>query len=142
MIDFNAARAAITEVLEAERAREGSPLARVRSICARGADNGPVELPAVVLGQPEVDFDTQPCTDTVTFPIAVAVALDGHNLPATQQELEVLWVSVSQLLRAQIDVPPLALLGHNREVTRAEPGEWDVQGASHPAYVLTLHFYG
>lgn len=133
MIDLAATRAALVDVLTAAELQV--------AIYPRGVD-GALELPAVGIGQPEFEFDTQPCTDTITLPVAVAVAWDASNVEAMQQELEDLVLRVVAVLRAAVDAGPLAQVGHTCVVTSAEPGEWSVQAASYPAYLINLTIYG
>lgn len=108
----------------------------------RGVD-GQVELPAIAFGQPDVEFNTGPCdTDTITLPIAVAVAHDGISEQSTQRTLEDLWMRAAGVLRRHIDGPDLGGIGVVRTMPTAEPGDWTVQGTPHPAYVLTLKIHG
>lgn len=133
MIDLAAARAGIGAAL---RTVDGL------HVYERAVD-GPIELPAAVLGLVETDWDTGPCTtDTTAIPVAVAVAHDGMNEAATQEQLETLWVLAAEAMRSHLEVSPLADVGVARTMPRSMPGSLDVAGQSHPAYVTTIEIHG
>ena len=66
MIDFPAARARLADLA-------GEALGDLATVYPSGI-NSLVSYPAVVIGMPRWEPDTQPCMDTITWPISVVVA--------------------------------------------------------------------
>lgn len=135
MIDFRAARAQLGAVV-----LESVP-AGVTVYPAGTA--GPIALPAVVIGMPRWEADTQPCMDTVTWAITVAVARPGSNDDYVITELDQLWPAVADGVRnAVVDDQTLAGTCKAATVIRAEPTFLTAQGVELPAQTITLETYG
>lgn len=133
MIDLDAARLGLADV--------AGTVPGIERVYPRAVD-GSIELPAVVIGLPEVEFDVAPCqTDTATIPVAVAVRRMGANEEAVQQQLEDLWVAVATAIRGSLETGPLSNVGEG-QCTRAVMGSLDIAGQSWPAYVIEVEFTG
>jgi len=104
---------------------------------------GSIALPAVVIGMPRWESNTQPCMDTVTFPITIAVARRGSNDDYVINELDQLWPAVAEGVRDAIELDQtLAGTCKAAKVIRAEPTFLTAQGTEYPAQTITLETYG
>jgi len=101
--------------------------------------------PVAVIGQPDVQFDTEHMcgTDETTFPIAVVVRHHPGGPAATQAELEELWPQVAARLRDHLDSDPsMGGICSAAELTDSTFGELQVQGQAYPAQALTVTIHG
>lgn len=138
MIDIAAVRAWLTDTLT-------SGLPDAVTVLPRGVD-GPFTPPAVLLGQPDVDFDAGQLvarTDRVLWPVAVVVRQAPDGPAATQAELEDLWPVVAGVLRNALDADPdMGGLCSAAWVASSSFGSLQVQGAAFPAQEITVEING
>lgn len=141
MIDFAVTRARLREVLSTVTVTyPGTDEPRPIEVYEWAVD-GPIALPAIFIGLPEVEFRVQPCIDKVELPIAVAVGRSGADDKAMHQELEQLWPRVAEVLDAAVPAEFLDI-GTNAEMTRAQFVPIGIQGQTYPAQEITLEIYG
>lgn len=135
MIDLGALRGLLASELKTRTTGLG--------VHPRGID-GAFQPPVVVLGQPDVEFDVQPChIHRYGMPVAVAVGRPGFDEIATQAELEGRWLEVAVALQELVDEGVLDALGVvDATVTRSDSGSFTVQGQSYPAYSITIEIVG
>lgn len=111
------------------------------TVYPRGVD-GTFTAPAVVIGQPSIEFEVQPCIDRWTVPVAVAVDRTGIDETATQQQLENTWPAVASALAVWVDAGEWPAGVTHAAMTRADFGQLLVQGQSFPAQEIQLEIYG
>lgn len=133
-IDMAAVRASLAEAITA--AVPGDV-----TVYPRGVD-GTFTAPAVVIGQPSIEFEVQPCIDRWTLPVAVAVDRTGIDETATQQQLEDAWPAVASALAVWVDTGEWPAGVTHAAMTRADFGQLMVQGQSFPAQEIQLEIYG
>ncbi|MGC4106050.1 MAG: hypothetical protein QM753_06805 [Thermomicrobiales bacterium] len=135
MIDLGALRGLLAAELDGRTIGLG--------VHARGID-GAFQPPVAVLGQPDVEFDVEPChVHRYTLPVAVAVGRPGFDEAGTQAELEGRWLEVAGALQAVVDEGVLDALGVvDVTLTRSDAGSFTVQGQSYPAYSITIEIVG
>lgn len=106
----------------------------------RGVD-GVFTSPAVVFGQPTVEFNVQPCSiHRYELPVAVVVERQGLDETTTQHELEDAWMVVAGAIEDTIAAGTLPGAAH--KLTRADFGSFQIQGQGYPAQVLTIELFG
>ncbi|MFT4295639.1 MAG: hypothetical protein QM582_09535 [Micropruina sp.] len=111
------------------------------TVYARGVD-GTFNSPAVVIGQPGVEFEVGPCMDRWTLGVAVAVERSGIDETATQQLLEDTWPMVVSALNAWIDEGDWPAGVARVAMPRADFGTLTVAGLGYPAQEITIEIYG
>lgn len=103
---------------------------------------GPFQPPAVVFGQPDVEFDEWGASHKVLFGMAVVVRQHPEGPSATQRELEGLWPRVA---RALLDITreDRTLGGHvdHAAVKQSQFGDLLVQGTPFPAQNIILEIF-
>ena len=100
---------------------------------------GTAELPAVILGLPDVEFSDWGCSDRVTLGIAVVIAWNTSGPWATARELEELWPVVAEAVRSMtLENPDLDGLVSDCRLVQGVAGDFSVQGVQCPAQLLTL----
>ena len=123
-------------------AQIGSRLAGVDCQVLAFGVTGPFQPPCAVLGQPDVDYDVQPCVAKVTIGLAVVVRHHPQGPEATQRDLETLWPQVAAAVRdLEHTDPTLGGQINDFHLTRAEFGSFDAQGNSFPAQNLVLEIH-
>lgn len=102
-----------------------------------------VVFPAVIIGMPRWEANTQPCMDTLSWPITTAVARPGSNDPHVITQLDQLWPVVAEALRQSIS-DDQTIMGSCKAATviRADPGYVAIQGIDYPGQTITLETYG
>ena len=133
-IDMGAVRQALAELLQ-------DALPDEVQVYPRGVD-GVFVSPAVVLGQPSVEFEVQPCVDRWTLPVAVAVERSGGDEEATQRLLEDTWPLAASAVAAWVDEGAWPAGVQHAAMTRADFGSLSVQGQGYPAQEITIEIYG
>lgn len=102
-----------------------------------------VSFPAVIIGMPRWEANTQPCMDTLFWPISAAVARPGSNDPHVISQLDSLWPVVADAVReAASDDQTMAGACKAATVTQADPGYVAIQGQEYPAQTIMLETYG
>ena len=138
MIDMVAVRAHIASELTS---RLGVLLADPPDVLPRGVD-GPFDPPVVVLGQPDVEFDVEPCLDKWTLSVAVVVRVDPSGMTATQTQLEELWPAVATAVREMCsDDQSLGGLVASARALSADFGDFKVGSQTFPAQAIQLEIY-
>jgi hypothetical protein len=135
MIDLPVARAALADLC-------GDALDGYATVYSSGL-NSSIAYPAVVIGMPRWEFNTQPCMDTITWPISVVVARPGTGDTPVIETLEMLWPTlVAYLVEAIENDQTLSGVCKAAECVRAEPGFLSVQGSDLPAQTINVELYG
>lgn len=136
MIDHSAARAKIAELVE-DTVPAGTTVYRSGLVPL-------ADFPAVVIGMPSWSVDPSSiCTDRSTFPVAVILERPGFQDPATVDELETLWQSITEALReASRQDQTLGGVCAASAVQHAEFGQFNVQGQDFPAQVIFVDLFG
>jgi hypothetical protein len=111
----------------------------------RSAFDGTTGFPMIVIGMPSWQDDTTAnyCAPHVEWPIAVVVSRPGGQDAETADTLDALWPVVFYTLReaSQAD-PTLAGICVASVISRAQFGQFSVQGQTYPAQLITVDLYG
>lgn len=103
---------------------------------------GQFQPPALVLGQPDVEFGSWGCVHKVTIGLAVVVRHHPEGPEATIRDLDRVWPQVAtQILDLIRTDPTLGGFVTNTELTTAVYGDFIVAGTAYPAQNLTLETY-
>lgn len=135
MIDHTAARAGLHQILSA-----ALPDVRVQ---ASGLD-ALASFPSVIIGQPAWSpSDQLPYgIDRTTWPVAVVVARSSSDT-TTIDQLERLWPQVLAELKAAAEADQtLGGICVQSLLTRADFGQFSVQGKDYPAQLVFCELYG
>ena len=103
---------------------------------------GPFDPPAVVIGEPDTDFDAWSCTDTATLGLAVVVRHEPAGARDTARALGELWPTVAAAVRRLITADDtLGGLVTSTVLKSATFGDFVVAGQPYPAQLLTLEIH-
>ena len=135
MINHTAARDGLAQLLT-----QGLPGVTVQ----RGGIDAVATFPGVIVGQPAwTKVDNLPYRlDRSTWPIAVVVARNSQD-SVVIDELEQLWPAALDLLRTTSEQDQtLGGICDEAIVTRADFGQFAIQGTNYPAQLIFIELYG
>lgn len=111
----------------------------------RSAFDGAATFPTVVIGMPSWEDDTTVnyCAPHSMWPVAVVVNRPGMADAETVSQLDDLWPVVFTALRdtSRAD-PTLSGVCKQSVITRAQFGQFSIQGQLYPAQLITIDLYG
>ena len=102
---------------------------------------GVLELPAIVFGQPDVEFGEWGCTDKNVLGIAVVVRDEPTGPIDTIRALDDLWPQVAGALKRVCTDPTLGGLVDHADLATADFGSFTVAGRTFPAQNITINIY-
>lgn len=136
MINPNTARGRLAELIKADAPPEVA-------VQAAGFD-AVASFPSVVIGMPnwQPDDNLPYGIQRQTWPVAVVVSR-GSQDSATIGQLDELWPAVLELLRTASEADgTLGGICAQSIVTRADFGQFAIQGTSYPAQLIQIDLYG
>ena len=102
---------------------------------------GVLELPAIVFGQPDVEFGEWGCTDKNVMGVAVVVRDEPTGPTDTIRALDELWPQVAAALKRVVSDPTLGGVVDHAELAAAEFGSFAVAGRTFAAQNITINIY-